>query len=188
MRIITGSARGTKLRTLDGNDTRPTTEICKEGVFSAVQFDIADRYVLDLFSGSGQMALEALSRGADKAVMIDNSRKACEVIKANAEAAKLIKRCRIVCNDWQDFVRYSSGKEKFGLVFLDPPYTPDLLDSIIKKLVDSDLLTDDAIIIAESARDGVPQPFEGFRTKLYRYGKTFVSILRREKTESGVEE
>ena len=179
MRIITGSARGTKLRTLEGTDTRPTTEICKEGVFSAIQFDIADRYVLDLFGGSGQMALEALSRGASRAVIIDSSRKACEVIKSNAEATKLIKLCRISCNDWQEFVRYSAGREKFGLVFLDPPYTPELLDEIIKRLIYSDLLTDDAIIVAESARDGVPAPVDGFRTKLYRYGKTYVSIFRR---------
>ena len=184
MRIITGTARGTKLKTLDGTDTRPTTEMCKEGVFSAIQFDIADRSVLDLFSGSGQMALEALSRGADRAVMIDSSRKACDIIKTNAESTKLIKKCRITCNDWQDFIRYSAGREKFGLVFLDPPYTPDLLDAVIKRIVVSDILTDDAIIVAESARDGVPQPPDGFRTKLYRYGKTFVSIMRRGAAES----
>lgn len=188
MRIITGTARGAKLKTLEGVDTRPTTEICKEGVFSAIQFDIADRAVLDLFGGSGQMALEALSRGADRAVIIDSSRKACEVIRANAESSKLIKKCRISCNDWQEFLRYTSGKEKFGLVFLDPPYTPELLDSIINKLIYSDLLTDDAIIVAESARDGVPRPVSGFRTKLYRYGKTFVSILRRGESESEAEQ
>ena len=184
MRIITGTSRGTKLRTLEGTDTRPTTEICKEGVFSAIQFDIADRYVLDLFGGSGQMALEALSRGGERAVIVDNSRRACEIIKSNAEATKSIKQCRIVCNDWQEFLRYTAGKEKFGLVFLDPPYTPELLDSIISKLIQCDVLTDDAIIVAESDRDGVPQPVDGFRTKLYRYGKTFVSILRREQRES----
>lgn len=180
MRIITGTARGTRLKTLEGTDTRPTTEICKEGVFSAIQFDIADRKVLDLFGGSGQMALEALSRGAEFAVIADNSRKACAVIKDNATATKMFKNCRIVCADWQEYVRGNAGKEQFGLVFLDPPYTPGLLDEIIKRLIYTGLLSDDAIIVAESARDGVPEPVEGFRTKLYRYGKTYVSILRRE--------
>ncbi len=186
MRIITGTARGTRLKTLEGTDTRPTTEICKEGVFSAIQFDIADRNVLDLFGGSGQMALEALSRGARFAVVADNSRKACAVIKDNAAATKLFKSCRVVCADWQEYIRGNAGKEKFGRVFLDPPYTPDLLDEIIKRLIYSDMLTDDAIIVAESARDGVPEPAAGFRAKLYRYGKTYVSILRRE-TEEGEE-
>ena len=184
MRIITGIARGAKLKTLEGTDTRPTTEICKEGVFSAIQFDIADRAVLDLFGGSGQMALEALSRGASHAVIADSSRKACELIKENAASTKLFKNCRVVCADWQEYIRGNAGREKFGLVFLDPPYTPDLLDEIIKRLIYSDLLSDDAIIVAESARDGVPEPVDGFRSKLYRYGKTFVTILRREQQES----
>ena len=81
MRIITGMARGTKLKTLEGNDTRPTTEMCKEGIFSAIQFELHDRIVLDLFGGCGQLALEALSRGAERAVIVDSSRAACEIIK-----------------------------------------------------------------------------------------------------------
>ena len=178
MRIITGTARGTKLNTLEGLDTRPTTEMCKEGVFSAIQFDLQDRSVLDLFSGSGQMALEALSRGAEKAVMIDSSRKACEIIKENAAKTKLIKQCRIACADWKEYLRGVKGKEKFGLVFLDPPYTDGLLDEVLKALSVADVLTDDAIIVAESSKSGVPVPVDGWRSKLYRYGKTYVTIIR----------
>lgn len=178
MRIITGTARGTKLNTLEGLDTRPTTEMCKEGVFSAIQFDLQDRSVLDLFSGSGQMALEALSRGAEKAVMIDSSRKACEIIKENAAKTKLIKQCRIACADWKEYLRGVKGKEEFGLVFLDPPYTDGLLDEVLKALSVADVLTDDAIIVAESSKSGVPVPVDSWRSKLYRYGKTYVTIIR----------
>lgn len=178
MRIITGIARGTKLHTLPGLDTRPTTEITKEAVFSAIQFDICDRRVLDLFSGCGQMALEALSRGAESAVMVDSSRSAVNVIKENAAKTKLIKQCRVACADWKEFVKNASGKEKFSLVFLDPPYTDGLLDQIIEYIIKSDILTEDAIIIAESSKTGVPAPIDGISQKLYRYGKTYVSILR----------
>ncbi len=178
MRIITGIARGVKLKTLEGKDTRPTTEMCKEGVFSAIQFDLHDRLVLDLFGGSGQMALEALSRGASKAVIIDSSRAATEIIKENATKTKLMKQCRIVTADWKEYLRSASGKEKFELVFLDPPYAQGILDEIILKLRNSSVLADNAIIVAESDKDGIPTPVDGWSCKLYRYGKTYVTIIR----------
>ena len=178
MRIITGIARGTKLKTLDGLDTRPTTEICKEGVFSAIQFEVQDRTVLDLFGGCGQMALEALSRGASSAVIIDSSRNACEVIKENAQNAKLMKQCRILTSDWKEYLRSASGKKTFDLVFLDPPYADGILDDIIKKLREANVLASGAIIIAESDKNGVPEPIDGWNSKLYRYGKSYVTIIR----------
>lgn len=178
MRIITGIARGTKLKTLSGNDTRPTTEICKEGVFSAIQFDLHDRIVLDLFGGCGQMALEALSRGAERAVIVDNSRAACEVIKENAIKTKLMKQCRVVTSDWKEYIRGASGKEKFGLVFLDPPYAEGILDDVLHRLQYSELLSEGAIIIAESDQNGISAPVDGWNSKLYRYGKTYVTIIR----------
>ncbi len=178
MRIITGTARGTKLKTLSGIDTRPTTEMCKEAVFSVIQFELHDRSVLDLFGGSGQMALEALSRGAEKAVIVDNSRSACEVIKENAQKTKLMKQCRVVTSDWKEYIRGASGKEKFGLVFLDPPYAEGILNDVIHRLQYSELLSDGAIIIAESDQNGIPNEVEGWQSKLYRYGKSFVTVFR----------
>jgi len=178
MRIITGTARGTKLKTLAGNDTRPTTEICKEGVFSAIQFELHDRTVLDLFGGCGQMALEALSRGAEKAVIVDSSRAACEVIKENATKTKLMKQCRVVTSDWKEYIRGASGREKFGLVFLDPPYQEGILDDVLHRLQYSELLSDGAIVVCESDKDGIPAPIDGWSNKLYRYGKTYVTIMR----------
>ncbi len=178
MRIITGIARGTKLKTLEGLDTRPTTEICKEGVFSAIQFEVHDRTVLDLFGGCGQMALEALSRGAESAVIIDSSRNACEVIKENAQKAKLMKQCKILTSDWKEYLRSVSGKKTFDLVFLDPPYAEGIIDDVIRKLQEKDVLAKGAIIVAESDKNGIPNPVEGWECKFYRYGKSHVTIFR----------
>ncbi|MBR6562659.1 MAG: 16S rRNA (guanine(966)-N(2))-methyltransferase RsmD [Clostridia bacterium] len=183
MRIITGTARGTKLKTLPGNDTRPTTEICKEAVFSVIQFELHDRVMLDLFGGCGQMALEALSRGAERAVIVDASRAACEIIKENAQKTKLMKQCRVVTSDWKEYIRGASGREKFDLVYLDPPYQEGILDEVMHRLQYSELLADDAIVICESDKNGIPNPIDGFRSKLYRYGKTYVTVFRRENGE-----
>ena len=179
MRIITGTARGAKLATLEGEETRPTAERVKEAVFSAVQFDIHDRVVLDLFGGSGQMALEALSRGAERAEIVDISRDAAEIIRKNTEKCGFAEKCRVSAMDWRNYLRGASGRERFGLVFLDPPYKQGLLDEIIIKLIDSDVLTDDAIIIAESGKDGLPGYIPDFDEKQYRYGKTYITIYRR---------
>ena len=184
MRIITGTARGTKLLTPEGLNTRPTSEAAKEGIFSAIQFDLHDRRVLDLFGGTGQMALEALSRGADSAVITDTSAEAVGIIKENAKRTKLMPVCRILSTPWREYISGASGRDQFGLVFLDPPYQPGILDEVLASLVNADLLTDDAIVICESDKDGVPAPLPGFTQKLHRYGKAYVSVYRREQEET----
>lgn len=178
MRIITGTARGTKLKTLAGNDTRPTTEICKEAVFSIIQFELHDRNMLDLFGGCGQMALEALSRGAEKAVIVDASRAACEVIKENATKTKLMKQCRVITADWKEYLRGASGRERFDLVYLDPPYQEGILDEILHRLQYSEVLAPGAIVICESDKNGIPTPIDGWGCRLYKYGKTQVTVFR----------
>ncbi len=180
MRIITGIAKGTKLQTLSGEETRPTTEVVKEGIFSAIQFDIFERRVLDLFGGCGQLALEALSRGAEKAVIIDSSRDAVSIIKTNAQNTKLFSKCSVSCMDWKAYVKASSKKEKFSLIFLDPPYKDGMLDQVLKAMFDADIVSDDAIIVCESSMTGIPEPIEGFTAKCYRYGKIYVTIFRAE--------
>ena len=184
MRIITGTARGTRLLAPEGLNTRPTSEAAKEGIFSAIQFDLHDRRVLDLFGGTGQMALEALSRGAASAVITDTSTEAINIIKENAKRTKLMPACRILSSPWKDYVNGAKGKDRFGLVFLDPPYQPDILDEVLSALVNADLLTDDAIVICESDSDGIPAPLPGFTQKLHRYGKAYVSVLRKEAEEA----
>lgn len=179
MRIITGMARGTKLDTLPGEETRPTGEKAKEGIFSAIQFDLHDRKVLDLFAGSGQLSLEALSRGAESAVLIDASRAACEIIKQNATRAKLMERTRIACYDYKEYIRGAAGRQKFDLVFLDPPYDSDMAEKAFDALERANMFSDDCIVVIETSADRVPEPKDGWQQKLYRYGIAHVSILRR---------
>ena len=118
MRVITGSARGTKLDALEGEITRPTTDKVKEAVFSMIQFDIEGRAVLDLFAGSGQLALEALSRGAARATLIDQSRDAVAIITANAKKTHLYEKCRISAADYTSFIRGAAGRDKYDIVSL----------------------------------------------------------------------
>lgn len=127
MRIITGSARGTKLTTLEGDATRPTTDKVKEALFSMIQFDIEGRAVLDLFAGSGQLGLEALSRGAARGTFIDESRAAVDVIIDNAKKTHLFDRCRVSVSDAVPFLKSAAGRETYDIVFLDPPYASGLL-------------------------------------------------------------
>ncbi len=150
MRIITGTARGMNLETLEGESTRPTTDRVKESMFSMIQFEIEGRRVLDLFAGSGQLALEALSRGAAKATLIDENRAATDIIMANAKKAKLFDRCRISAADYASFIRGAAGKEQYDIVFLDPPYASGLLPEALRKLSDAGLFAPGAIVVCES--------------------------------------
>lgn len=153
MRVITGSARGTKLAALEGEITRPTTDRVKEAIFSMIQFDIEGRNVLDLFSGSGQLALEALSRGAAHATLIDQSRDAVAVIMENAKKTHLFDRCRISTSDYTSFIRGAAGREKYDLIFLDPPYNSGLLPASLKAIADAGLCAPGATLICESDCD-----------------------------------
>ena len=149
MRIITGKARGVRLDTLEGVETRPTAERVKEAVFSMLQFDIEGRSVLDLFSGSGQMALEALSRGASEAVLIDKSKNAMRVIEKNAEKCRLTDMCKIINSDALDYIRRNKGK-KFDIIFLDPPYASGFYQPVLNALYVNDMLKPTSIIVCES--------------------------------------
>lgn len=182
MRIIAGTARRRPLETLDGEEiTRPTAERVKEGLFSAIQFELDGRRVLDLFSGSGQLALEALSRGAESAVLIDDNLQAVDIIKANARNTGLIKQCRISRMDYSEYLKSASSKgEKFDLVFLDPPYAKNVKDEVVKKVTRAGILNPGAIVVCESDEDyfteGEAVYGLNFRRK-YRYGRVFVTLL-----------
>ena len=180
MRIIAGKANRKSLVTLPGEEiTRPTIERVKEGLFSAIQFEIQGRRVLDLFSGCGQIGLEAVSRGADSAVLIDASVEAVDIIKQNAKSTGLMKQCRISRMDYSEFLKGASGKEKFDLVFLDPPYSKDMKNEILKKVTRADILNDGAIIVCETNVDfcdGEEVYGLTFKKK-YRYGKVFITMF-----------
>ena len=182
MRIITGSARGVNLITLDGEATRPTAARTKEAVFSMIQFDIEGRKVLDLFSGSGQLALEALSRGATEAVMCDSSREAVAIMKKNAEKTRLAPKCRINLSDASAMIG-RLGEEKFDIVFLDPPYALKLIPGVLKKLIECGRLKSTSTVVCETAEDSdvfgndtaLADKFTVKRAA--RYGAAFVTIL-----------
>lgn len=150
MRIITGRARGIKLNTLEGENTRPTSERAKEAVFSMLQFDIEGREVLDLFAGSGQMGLEAVSRGAASATFVDKSHDAAKVISQNIDKTKLSEFCRVFNSDVQDFIRVTRGRKKYDIVFIDPPYALRAVSPTLKALLDGEMLKPTSIIVCES--------------------------------------
>lgn len=189
MRIITGKARGTKLQTLAGEATRPTAERTKEAIFSMINFDIAGARVLDLFAGSGQLGLEALSRGAKSAVLNDSSREAAAIIRANAEKTHFTDMCEILSTDWQPVLRRFANKEPFNLVFLDPPYAGGFLPKVLAKMIEWDLLVDGAVIVCESANEG--DVFGGNEElknqfnvrRVARYGAACVTILEKGESE-----
>ena len=149
MRIITGKAKGIRLKTLEGDATRPTSERVKEAVFSMIQNEIEGREVLDLLSGSGQLALEALSRGAFHAVAIDKALPAIKIITENAEKTKLISQCTIVRDEYMGYIRRNKGR-KFDIIFLDPPYASGFYSIALKALLENDMLKPSTIIICES--------------------------------------
>lgn len=182
MRIITGTARGAKLQTLEGEATRPTTERVKEALFSMIQFDLEDANVLDLFAGSGQLALEALSRGAEHAVLVDISADATAIIKANAQKTRLFDRCRVLTMDHKDYIRTAAGKYKFDIIFLDPPYAQKLVPSVLASIADAKILSNDGIIVCETEDDEIicdeelAKSYEVIRQA--RYGRIHITLLK----------
>ena len=184
MRVITGSAGGRRLLELEGLETRPTTDRVKEGVFSALQFDIEGRRVLDLFAGTGQMGIECLSRGAVSAVFVDRRKDAAQLVKKNLNLTNLQDRARVVNGDSLAFL--AGTKERFDLVFLDPPYASGLLEQALEALTAPgfDILTPYGIIVAEHPADRRLDVPTGCRLrKTYRYGKIAVTLFRREGNE-----
>ena len=179
MRIITGCARGTKLQTLDGLETRPTAERVKEALFSMIQFEIDGKRVLDLFAGSGQLGLEALSRGAEKATFVDENRDAAEIVKANAKKTKLFDRSVVINADYKAFIRGSAGKARYDIVFIDPPYALNIAQDALERLMRADMLANGALVICESDKTE-PICTEGLTVRRHaRYGKVYITLLEK---------
>ena len=180
MRVITGKAKGVSLKTPDGMATRPTTDRVKEAIFSIIQFDIPAASVLDLFGGTGQLGIEALSRDAKQAVFVDEKDNACRLIRENLRRTKLEGQGRVVRSDYAAFLR--NCKEKFDIIFLDPPYAEVFLENSLKIITEIDILHSGGIIVAECPLGKeLPWEFDGFtRSKDYKYGKTLITIYRKE--------
>lgn len=177
MRVITGSARGKRLKTPENYDIRPTTDNVKESVFNIIQFDIEGRKVLDLFAGTGQLGIECLSRGAESAVFVDESREAVKIIKDN------LKNCGMKAAVFQEnalsFLRRCG---KFDLIFIDPPYDSDLYESVLEIINLVDILSDGGIIVCEARREkALPEMTSPYRKgREYAYGRVKICIYTKE--------
>ena len=187
MRVITGSARGRRLKELEGMETRPTTDRVKEGLFSALQCDIEGRKVLDMFAGTGQLGIECLSRGAASAVFVDRRADAVKLIRENLRLTELEDRARVVAGDSMEYLK--SIREPFDIIFLDPPYAAGLLEPAIAHIAKFDILAPHGIIAAEhpAARvlPALAPPYRLHRT--YRYGKIALTLYRRGGNEQNEE-
>lgn len=183
MRVITGSARGRRLGELKGMETRPTTDKVKESIFNCIQFDVEGARVLDLFAGTGQLGIEALSRGAESALFVDKRADAVKLVRENLELCRLAERAQVICGD--SLAQLASLRTKFDIVFLDPPYDSTLLEQAIEKIVSFDILAPGGIIVAESALDkALAEPAAPYRLgREYRYGKIKVTLIRRDGEE-----
>lgn len=182
MRVITGSARGRRLLSPEGFDVRPTTDKVKESIFNIIQFDIQNAVVLDLFAGSGQLGIEALSRGAERAVFVDLSKKSLDTVKKNIELCKFSSCADTVLVDSVAFLQNTS--KKFDVVFLDPPYHKQLCDKAFEYL--PRCLNDDAVVICETQNDELLPLSCGPLSvdREYKYSAIKLTVYRK-KSENG---
>ncbi len=183
MRVISGSARGVSLKTPDGALTRPTTDRVKEALFSVIQFDLPAARILDLFGGTGQLGIEALSRGAKHAIFVDHQEKACALIKENLRRTHLQDQASVIRSDYLAYLKRC--RERFDIIFLDPPYAEVFLENSLNCIAQIDILRSGGIIVTERPL-GKELPFElpGFtRSKDYKYGKILITLYRKEKNE-----
>ncbi len=176
MRVITGTARGQKLAAPEGSQTRPTSDMTKEAMFSIIQFEVGQADVLDLFAGSGQLGIEALSRGARSAWLVDSSREACAVILQNLRKTRLEERARVLTCDASAFL--SSHGDRFDVAFLDPPYETGILEKVLPAVAEH--MRPGGVILCETERrETLPETAGGFtKKKEYYYGKAKVTTYR----------
>jgi 16S rRNA (guanine(966)-N(2))-methyltransferase RsmD len=176
MRVITGSARGRRLKTLEGESVRPTTDKVKESIFNIIQFDVEGSRVLDMFAGCGQLGIEALSRGAKSAVFVDSARASMAVVEENLEATGFRSASKTVLGDSLSYLDRTS--EIFDIALLDPPYKAGLMEDAIERVRLH--MADGGIIVCETAAEEVlPEVIDGFTSKRYKYGKIALTVYRK---------
>ena len=182
MRIIGGTMRGTKLFTLEGENTRPTLDRVKEALFSKINFRLQDAIILDLFSGCGALGLESISRGAEKSYLCDNSRDAVKIINQNIEKTKTSDKVLLLNMDYQKALsELKSRGIKFDIVFLDPPYKTNFAEDAAKTIIENDLLNEDGLIVLET--DNKEKTLENLDTNILgindikKYGRVYLLFL-----------
>lgn len=182
MRIIGGKARGTKLYTLDGDNTRPTLDRVKESLFNIIQRDISDSVFLDLFSGSGAIGLEAVSRGAKKAILCDKSKDAINIIKKNIEKTHLQDQVELYQLPFERLLN-DKIKEKIDIIYIDPPYKTDFVYNAIKIILDKNLIDQDSIVIIETdEEDRIIKEIESLGIEIVnqrKYGRVHLIFVKK---------
>ena len=180
MRVIAGKAKGIQLNTPEGMLTRPTTDRVKEALFSIIQFELPGAKVLDLFGGTGQLGIEALSRGAASAVFVDSRREACQLIRSNLKKTHFESQSIVVQSDYLDYL--NRCQDSFQIILLDPPYAQVFLENAIKKITEIDILQSGGIMVAERPLGKeLPWEFGGYtRSRDYKYGKIILTLYRKD--------
>lgn len=171
MRIIAGTARSLPLKTIEGKDTRPTTDKIKETLFNVLQGDVPGSTFLDLFAGSGQIGLEAISRGAKECVFVENAKKAAACIEDNINFTKFTEQSRLLTTDAVSAINRLEGSYKFDIIFMDPPYNMDLEKDVMYQLSNSSIIDEDTIIIIEASLDTEFDYLEDYGFEPYKFKK-----------------
>ena len=176
LRIISGKYKGKNIIGYDIEGTRPTQDRVKESLFAIIQEEIIDSIVLDLFAGSGNLGIEALSNGASKCYFVDNNYKCCDAIKKNTSG---IDNCVILNKDYDNALSYFKDNNiKFNIIFLDPPYGLDCLDAILNKIIKYNLLEEDGLVICEYEYDNFKEYSNLELIKDKKYGYKNIKIYR----------
>ena len=179
MRVIAGSARGIVLKTPEGQKTRPTTDRVKEAMFSIIHFDLPGARVLDLFGGTGQLGIEAISRGAESSTFVDQAEPACRLIRENLKRSGFENAGKVVRGDYMEYLRRC--REQYDIILLDPPYAEVFLENALKCITEIDILRSGGIIVAERPLGKeLPWEFEGYtRSRDYKYGQILLTLYRK---------
>mgnify|MGYP001060978400 CR=1 FL=1 len=183
LRVISGEAKGHKLKTLKSNLTRPTSDKVKGSIFNIIAAVIFETDVLDLFAGTGNLGIEALSRGSRSAVFVDRSHDCFQIIKENLIHTKLFDKAEVMATDvCSALIKLSQNGSKFDIIFLDPPYGKGLVEETLKCIVSVDIMKPDTLIVAEhDVNDTVPDSVGNLKNfRQQKYGDTLISFYRQE--------
>lgn len=183
MRVISGKARGKKLKSLEGMNTRPTLDRVKEALFNIIQFDIEDKVVLDLFAGSGAIGIEAISRGAKSVTFCDNSAEAVKIINTNIKETRSTQQARVINKDYKETLKYlAQNGEKFDIIYLDPPYKTEFANKAVEEITKLNLLSKNGIIIIETDDEKKEEEIINEGIEIFdkrKYGRAILIFIRK---------